>query len=235
VIRWSASLAIPAVLGCSQDTEPRVKESCIVGGHAEGEEFASLGQTVVALVDDYKNPASLCSGVFVSPRVLLTASHCRGLLPERFDVVTGSSVSCPERVYPGRFAVLHSSLDIALVEVETKEPNLAFMPWNNDPHLDGIQGTVVIAGFGVSDSGWIGSKLFASTQIVAMTTEYLTTSSTEYSGGCDGDSGGPLFGRNSEGDALVLGILSKGSSSCRGEDHFVRLSHIGAWIGENIE
>jgi len=48
-------------------------------------------------------------------------------------------------------------------------------------------------------------------------------------GACEGDSGGPLLTRASDGSLRVAGILTAGAPSCLGQDRYVRLDTLAGW------
>jgi hypothetical protein len=92
----------------------------------------------------------------------------------------------------------------------------------------------VIAGFGATRELTWRSRQFAVVEIRGLDSQFYTTSAAPSSGACIGDSGGPLLWRDEDGAPLVLGVLSNGSGSCRGDDRYTRLDRVGDWLSTFI-
>jgi hypothetical protein len=129
---------------------------------------------------------------------------------------------------------LHDELDIAVLAVgaghkrtagETLPPALSPQPLD----LDDL---VQIAGYGVDDEGQFGVLQFATERILRITDETITVTADGLAGACAGDSGGPLLIRGQSGEVEVLGVLSDGTASCRGEDTYIRLDALSEWLDQ---
>ena len=78
----------------------------------------------------------------------------------------------------------------------------------------------------------VGSLGFLVESITLITVDgsSITVSGFGASGGCEGDSGGPLLMRGTDGGVEVAGVLSIGSATCREDDTYARLDTIRDWI-----
>ena len=123
--------------------------------------------------------------------------------------------------------------------------------------------TAVIAGYGLSDQGTAGEKLFVGTTVLGVSGAVpgysdpdveadadvcagdagaaaclgapllITVDSGADAGACAGDSGGPLFVQSASGWE-VAGVLSEGSAYCTGEDVYVDLPSVAGWITAHV-
>ena len=89
---------------------------------------------------------------------------------------------------------------------------------------------VEMAGYGQTENGTVGSLRFLVESITEIDDSSITVSGFGATGGCDGDSGGPLLVRRPDGFVEVAGVLSIGSASCNEDDIYVRLDTIRDWI-----
>lgn len=112
----------------------------------------------------------------------------------------------------------------------------------------------IVSGFGYSEKGpWRTNLQRTEVQIIShdkcetspeseilMTKKTICTKFAEvnYSGGCSGDSGGPLFTKK-DGKPLLVGVTSwyKGAELCKAAYHngFMRVSAFRDWIRETME
>lgn len=236
----SSALLVVAVLTCA--CSPEESNQCelgrsarpIYGGSADlGALELSSAQlaSIVRVVGELPGGDSeLCSGQFVAEDWVLTAKHCPATFVELDPGDGGPSTT---RLVEATRA--HSEFDLLLLRVQKLAPLRPMKPIDRrvsplDASWEGSQ--VVLAGFGDTSTGPATALQFATEQIVAVTEDTITVDGNGTSGACLGDSGGPLLAFGSQGVEL-LGTLSKGSSSCLGEDVYVRIDRAAPWIAES--
>jgi hypothetical protein len=236
-------LALPCCGDAARSTakvcegEPGVSRAAITYGERRASLLGltdSQERAVVAVLEVAGDSiVSVCSGVVLDSRTVLTARHCtetRGPL----RVVVGENTHCPEGEVEVVASSPHPELDLALLTlakdiVET----FGIVPLVVDGSDRYTAGALVqIAGFGLDGiTDRPGRRLFAATSVSEVGPTFLSVRA-QYglTGACSGDSGGPALVRDAAGRAAVIGVLSKGASDCAGEDMYVRLTGAGAWL-----
>lgn len=228
-----ASLALCA---CEQQ---RVQSECgpttlvqgIVGG-SKMEQLLGMGlqdrAALIAMQATIGGEPSLCSGVLIGDRWILTAAHCEVLLDDPAHTLSNASGAFGAVVE----RVRHPSEDVLLIRASVPPPDALPMPWGGAQTL--LSGELVeMAGFGVDRGSGFGALQF----VVAAVTEVgdmLKVEGLGASGACDGDSGGPLLRRLETGAVGVIGVLARGSQSCTGVDVYTPTSRIDAWLTQNV-
>jgi hypothetical protein len=237
VVAAACSTASPRTAD-SVETCPGVTAQALVNGSTQ-ESYLGIGpeqvRAIVQVVDTMESPDAggpLCSGVFVTPDWVATASHCLQIQTASVLVVSAGGA---QEVHPVIMSVRHPTLDVALLEVDgaALDGGVAPVPIPlADGGLGGLQDgdPVEIAGYGRTESGSVGRLSFLVEAVTALDDTSITVNGFGVSGACDGDSGGPMLVRGSDGSVQVAGILSKGSLTCTGDDRYVRLDSIGDWV-----
>jgi hypothetical protein len=200
-------------------------QSAVVGG-ALSSPYVGLDyvDTVVPLVDD--DGATVCTAFAVDAKTLLTAAHC-------FPRATAAVVQNET------FALVIA--DDPPLRVDLEAVGLADAPMlrplrvaRDVASLIAPGSLVEVAGFGESDAG-VGQAQYAVLSIAEITEQSLVTDAQGYGGACLGDSGSPLLTRDSDGNAVALGILTAGSSTCRGMDESLRADVSGALVLDSLD
>lgn len=219
---WSIKsiLAISAALFLPENRD----DLRIVGGFPTK---AGDFQSVVAL----RIGQQVCTATVVSPDLLVSAAHCfAGASPgSEVTIFQGNSLdnSRTQRVkewaahpsFCGRDDCGDESFDYAYV-VPTRPIELSTYPRpiTSQEEYDLVMqpgATLTLVGFGHDEEKILGVKRQVDTEIAAfrpMGRQFLTAGQGRDS--CRGDSGGPAFGKDAQGNLLWLGVLSAGAKEC---------------------
>lgn len=192
--------------------------------------------------DDGAEPRFACSATRIRDGVFLTARHCLPSYvspassdesqpevlvgtprhPDRSGCVEPPALSSVARV------VVHTELDLALLEIE-RAPDMTTSPTMSLSAAAPKPGeSAFIAGYGLTEANTRESLRRLSAQVIEVNGDEITVQGTG-GGACVGDSGGPLFTIRESGEAMLLGVLSKGSASCLGRDVYVDASGVREW------
>ena len=211
-----------------------VRRDAIVGGEPDADYLALTPderEAIVAIRVSGVNGGDQphCTGVLLSPRLVLTAQHCIGHAPPA-SILIGS----PRAGYwPSVEAETDAEADVALLSLA--EPLTGAPLRIADASAESWLGRrVTLAGYGLNDQGSSPRLLFSTEEVTAIGEAHLTTSGFGRSGACLGDSGGPLLGRSNLGSVVVIGILARGSVTCQQEDRYRRIDSIAYFIRQRV-
>jgi hypothetical protein len=221
----------PAPLFCPQP----VTSALINGADVPASAIPAGAQAAIGALRK-PNGQLVCTGTLIGDGWIVTARHC--VDPATFDGLifqTSRDLNALEATV-AEYDV-HPDLDVMLLRIppSTALAALALPPvplWDAADARDWVGATVTLAGFGDTADGSDGRRQFLDEPIVAAgATEIVVDGGPEH-GACEGDSGGPLLAPSAAGDARVLGVLSGGSATCRGRDHYVASTGFAAWVAQ---
>lgn len=166
-----------------------------------------------------------CSGTLVAPRIVLTAAHCTSppALASNLEVLFGSDAASPTAVVRRVAAVqthpdYHADGDPADLALLLLDENAPAAPVSlNTAALEAswVGQRVRLVGFGQSQpSGAPPGKKRTGTATISEvgSTQFRIVPGPSLS--CHGDSGGPIFGAESGGGEVLLGVTAKGDPGC---------------------
>lgn len=225
-------------LGCSSTGETAdcggQTRAAIVNG-TPAESYLSLGvehtRAIVRLYDGSGFTVRSCTGTLIRREWLITARHCLEIEPLAIELRIGAR----SRVREAGERRSHPELDVGLIRIEPalgQEETVQPFALQTTPVGERWLGErVELAGFGITEEGQIPAEpRYAVETITEIRDAALVVDGLGRSGGCRGDSGGPLLVRNHQGAPAILGILSTGSATCLHRDTYVRADRVAEWV-----
>jgi subtilisin-like proprotein convertase family protein/V8-like Glu-specific endopeptidase len=171
-----------------------------------------------------------CTGTLVAPKLVITASHCvSDTNPTTYKVHFGNGDESDFDSRAVRVTKVNASphyrndvggnADVAYMVLERPVTDQQIVPVATDPEelrqlfKPGNTGTLV--GFGIhdNDTGASGRKYVGPATIRWHTGNEIWMGGTA-GDGCNGDSGGPVYGQLPSGEWRVYGVTSRGPSPC---------------------
>lgn len=231
-------VAALAALACSSTGESSEcagrTSAAIVNGTAQ-ESYLGLGaedtRAIVRLYDGSGFTVGSCTGTLIRRDWLITARHCLEIERLAIELRTDGE----SRTLEPRSIEAHPELDVGLIRIEPPltegarvrpfalEATSSSEPWLGE--------RVELVGFGIAEEGLLpDGPRYAVETIAEVRDTTLAVDGLGRSGGCLGDSGGPLLVRNESGRPAVLGILSTGSATCLHRDTYVRIDRVTEWV-----
>ena len=235
------------LLSCSKKTEMphalnlKSDSVSIINGRIT-ESTDSFAKHVIGI---YKKGETWCTGVVISEEFALTAAHC-------IDDVKGAKLvfGATKNQWEFREIVKYKqheeyneeivgitdvpANDLLLIQFKGGLPfgySPASMPKENHI-LD--KATVTLIGFGTDENESYDVLKTTEVQVVE-SLPYEFRTEEKKSGSCSGDSGGPVFFKNVEGQYILAGLVSRGDENCHIYGIYENVFFYNEWIQKTIE
>jgi hypothetical protein len=212
----------------------------VVGPAREGDGYSNR---IVMVLARRGARQSVCSGVALAPRIVLTAAHCLEGVADtliairrdgRTEPVAVSAVARHPRYDPNAPRDRRVSIDIGLVETAT--PLDGFKYAEIAEAAPGLGEAVTVAGFGVTREGGPPSDghIRAADLVVADPLSKVTLWARDPQasglGACHGDSGGPIYGADGRLAAVVAWTNGVNGRGCGAISQGPLIAPERAWI-----
>jgi len=241
---WSLTVALWTVgsgSSCSESSDPapitycgRTEDFRIYEGTTQetflgltGRQHHAIGLLVPEWAWTGEGRPAGCTGTMIAAGWVLTAAHCSPPVGTSVAFSVFDTLDREISTWWSRNIIEHETLDLMLVELDVHpgEIEAVLDPIAlADAVTPEIGSLLALAGLGETELATRGSRRFAVEPIVEANGDELTVDGQQRTGACSGDSGGPALMRAEDGTVRVLGVLSRGSTDCRGRDHYVQVS-----------
>jgi len=234
--RAGGALPVDRPTQCTETDYPAVARSSseVVNGTFEPTSIPLTRRQRNAVVSIWRSGVNIldCSGALISPTVVVSAAHC----PEEDDLEVrfGPRPGAPERIVAVDRVTNHPTEDLRLLFLDgAVTDDVTPLPVGGEGLEAGE--TVELAGFGQREDGF-DERRFVASPVSRVTERRVVVDGSGRRGLCFGDSGGPALrlspGRNR---VEVIGVLSSGDTTCVGEDRYLRLDSLRAFIADRVD
>lgn len=238
--------------GCGKQAED-TSDTAIVGGTAVSTSDAIVKSTVALVSPDGQ---AFCTGSLVAKRLVITASHCLdGYAESALYVAFGTKAKAGsyvfERLRVARAFAKHERYDtFAMDEEEASLPpnDIGLVALSEDAPVgytpikvlnttDALRvgETLTLAGYGLTHfafgSSGVLRKVDVKITVLASNVKEIHFGGVRGKSACMGDSGGPAFVVRG-GKLALVGVTSRGSSTCSGEGIYTDARYFKSWITE---
>jgi S1-C subfamily serine protease len=198
---------------------------------------------VVMVLSRSGREAGFCSGVVLTRTIVLTAAHCITNAADTRVYLSGQKLIALRRIakHPGFHAdaprTRSRSIDLALIETADALPADLTAPLFADAAHYALGTSFEIAGFGVAreaDAKTSGTLRTARLTLRAPLSSVLLwlEDAQHESGGCTGDSGGPVFAADGKLAAIIAFAEGEGARHCGKLTQAVLIAPQRQWIDQ---
>lgn len=227
----AAALAAVLASACQPNDDSMLVCERIVNG-AELPSLVALEEAqrsaVVAVHPHHRE--TICTGVFVTPEVVVTAAHC--VDPHDLEALAIGAWESPEDSISPVRAQLHPRLDVAVLWVDPHERSVGagwILPYDGSMDETWLDRPVELAGVGTTEDGTVGALRFVTEPVVDLLPTTFVVDGRGQTGACGGDSGGPALAHDASGRLRVMGLLDTGDPSCVDQDVYTRVDVLREW------
>jgi secreted trypsin-like serine protease len=228
----------------------------IIGGQ-DLSQSATLNRSVVMILNQNNvGSASICTGTFISPTIILTAAHCVSDDKNDLIVQMGNSIFSEQEMISFRVVNVKkhekyqkTENDLALILVEeSKTVSVIPVAMAKEKDLSSKK-MITLLGFGVneieeSDDEFQGAGNLRSLKVSPsrVSIDHFTFSVDQSvgSGACHGDSGGPAFVPSSDRRFILVGVASgvvqsEDEADCSNLAVYTKVHFYKSWILKSIQ
>lgn len=235
-----------SLCGCEQYPDAQdlflvcnAKAAVINGAPTQHSEFPSVTAIMRSGI-----PTPICTGAFIAPNIVLTASHCVDEYDtDEFQVLYQKNYACSASEDEDRINVLvkieHPETDMALLMLEETPNNVQYIDILPEDQFDEAltRGKEIrIIGYGRYNFDMKGVFLMSGTSTISDVTDESLITSDQGATVCYGDSGGPAY-INHNNVTYTTGVLSKmaAEKECTGWAKYVLPGVYMDWINNSIQ
>ena len=239
----SLCLTLLCVTGClgaptPEDTE-RTSQPVIDGTREPSYVEMTAGQQlgVIYLTSSGRPGSYWCSGTLVAPTIVTTAKHCTDG-NRNMAVAFGRDPSGNDPIIDVARVFEHPSVDVSILvlarDATQVVPGVAVTPINRRPLTGSNVGDQVEAGgYGETRQQGRSGRWFGALEIVQVSSTAINIYGQGRRGFCFGDSGGPVFMRDQNGQTVTAAVISATQDqTCLGWGFTERLDVLANWIDE---
>ncbi len=197
------------------------------------------------IVGIYKNGATMCTGVLVAEGIVLTAAHCidearKGKISFGFQNNKLQFLPITEFIQHPQYdesivgIVDHAANDVMVVKFKGVLPLGYATAAISDANLVQDGNDVMVTGYG-RDEDDLYDVLKVTNVKVVEAVDYEFRTDEKKTGSCDGDSGGPVFYKNADGQNILVGLVSRGDENCQQYGIYENMTYYKNWIKESIQ
>jgi secreted trypsin-like serine protease len=173
-LAWPSAILIAACQQLASEPTGCSAQAIYAGSRDAAAGLDDAAVAAVVIEEDSGSP-SLCSGALMGPRFVMTAAHCaRGAEPGQIRVSFGPTVApfaipdpctLPATTYSVVALWRDPGADVMLLELASAVPLTPVAMTTTSPAA-GQAG--LVAGYGLTEEGTAGSKLYAGTTVIAV-------------------------------------------------------------------